>query len=53
MGAVGNAERSEDVQPDPKALVVERELDNGWRILSLPNGQLVLTPPSPGAYAGP
>lgn len=45
MGAVENAEtQSKTVQKDLSERI-EEKLDNGWRISSLPGGQLLLIPP--------
>lgn len=50
MGAVENAEPSgEDDRPE-LGVRVEQKLADGWRIVSLPDGQLLLIPPGPGAY---
>lgn len=50
MGAEENAERSEDEIGTPLSETLEQKLDYGWRIVSLPEGQLLLLPPAPGAY---
>lgn len=50
MGADEIAERSEDDYGTPLSESLEEKLDYGWRIVSLPAGQLLLLPPAPGAY---
>lgn len=45
MGADDNAERSEDDYGTSLSESIEEKLDYGWRIVSLPNGQLLLCPP--------
>lgn len=52
MGADENAEQSEVDFPAPLSVRIEEQLDAGWRIVSLPEGQLLLLPPAPGAYEG-
>jgi hypothetical protein len=32
---------------------IEEQLDHGWRIMSLPNGQLLLVPPPSREPSGP
>lgn len=50
MGAEEESERSEVVQGSPLSERIEEQLDRGWRIVSLPSGELLLLPPAPGAY---
>jgi hypothetical protein len=50
MGAVEKPERSEDLVGTPLSERIEEQLDGGWRIVSLPSGELLLLPPPPGAY---
>jgi hypothetical protein len=53
MGAEEKPERSEVDISTPLSERLEEQLDHGWRIVSLPNGQLLLVPPPPGAYDQP
>lgn len=53
MGAEEETERSEDLLGTPLSESLEEKLDDGWRIVSLPGGQLLLLPPAPGAYDRP
>lgn len=50
MGADEETERSEDVLGSSMSERLEEQLDHGWRIVSLPSGELLLLPPGPGAY---
>lgn len=50
MGADEQTERSEDLLGAPLSVRVEEQLDAGWRIVSLPSGEILLLPPAPGAY---
>lgn len=50
MGAEEIPERSEDLLGSPMSERLEEQLDHGWRIVSLPSGELLLLPPNPGAY---
>lgn len=50
MGADEIPERSEDDLGTSLGESLEEKLDHGWRIVSLPEGQLLLLPPAPGAY---
>lgn len=50
MGADEETERSEDVVVSSISERLEEQLDHGWRIVSLPSGELLLLPPNPGAY---
>lgn len=45
MGAVENDPLKEDAISTPLSETIEEKLDHGWRIVSLPNGQLLLVPP--------
>jgi hypothetical protein len=45
MGADENAEQSDVDFGTPLSETLEQKLDFGWRIVSLPDGQLLLVPP--------
>lgn len=45
MGADENDQAKLDAFGTPLSESIEEKLDLGWRILSLPDGQLLLSPP--------